>query len=333
MTDAPDDVLSPLRWQGGVLELLDQTRLPREEVWLACRDYRAVARAIKEMVVRGAPAIGCAAAYGVAIGARQGEPLDKVIAVLRSTRPTAVNLFWALDRMARVQPPTPEKLEAEAIAIHQEDIRACLAIGRHGADLLPEGTVLTHCNAGALATGGFGTALGVVRAAHQAGKKLRVFADETRPFLQGARLTAWELQKSGIDVTVITDNMAAHLMHKGEIQSVIVGADRIAANGDTANKIGTYGVALLAREHGLPFYVAAPRSTIDLTLPDGAHIPIEERDPREVTHLADRALVPTGVAARHPAFDVTPHRLIAAIVTEAGVARPPYVESLAGLFK
>jgi len=327
-----EDVLSPLRWKSGVLELLDQTRLPGEELWVPCRDYRAVARAIKEMIVRGAPAIGCAAAYGVALGAAQGEPLDKVIAHLRTTRPTAVNLFWALDRMARVRPASATALEEEAIAIHREDIRACLAIGRNGADLLPEGTVLTHCNAGALATGGFGTALGVVRAAHQAGKKLRVFADETRPFLQGARLTAWELQKSGIDVTVITDNMAAHLMQKGEIQSVIVGADRIAANGDTANKIGTYGVALLAREHRLPFYVAAPRSTIDRSLPDGAHIPIEERDPKEVTHLNGQAIAPGGVPARHPAFDVTPHRLITAIVTEAGVAREPYVQSLAALF-
>jgi methylthioribose-1-phosphate isomerase len=244
-----------------------------------------------------------------------------------------VNLFWALERMSKVQPQTPEALAREAVAIHQEDIRACLAIGKHGADLLPEGTVLTHCNAGALATGGFGTALGVVRAAHQAGRKLRVFADETRPFLQGARLTAWELQKSGIDVTVITDNMAAHLMQKGEIQSVIVGADRIAANGDTANKIGTYGVALMAREHKLPFYVAAPRSTIDLSLPDGAHIPIEERDPREVTHLDGRPIAPGGVAARHPAFDVTPARLVTAIITEAGVARDPYVQSLAALFR
>jgi methylthioribose-1-phosphate isomerase len=327
-----DDVLSPLRWKGGELELLDQTRLPREEVWIACRDYRAVARAIKEMVVRGAPAIGCAAAYGVALGARAGEPLDKVIAHLRSTRPTAVNLFWALERMARVSPSTAAALEKEALAIHREDIDACLAIGRNGAGLLPEGTVLTHCNAGALATGGFGTALGVVRAAHRAGRKLRVYADETRPFLQGARLTAWELQKSGIDVTIITDNMAAHLMQRGEIQSVIVGADRIAANGDTANKIGTYGVALSAREHGLPFYVAAPRSTIDRAIPDGAHIPIEERDPGEVTHLAGQAIAPGGVPARHPAFDVTPHRLITAIITEAGVARDPYVESLAALF-
>jgi methylthioribose-1-phosphate isomerase len=326
------DVLSPMRWRSGTLELIDQTRLPREESWIACHDYRAVARAIKEMVVRGAPAIGCAAAYGVVLGARAGEPLDKVIAHLRATRPTAVNLFWALDRMARVTPPDADALEREAIAIHEEDVRACLSIGQHGAPLLPEGTVLTHCNAGALATGGFGTALGVVRAAHAGGKRLRVFADETRPFLQGARLTAWELQKSGIDVTLITDNMAAHLMQRSEIQSVIVGADRIAANGDTANKIGTYSVALAAREHGLPFFVAAPRSTIDRSLPDGAHIPIEERDPREVTHLGGQPLAPGGVAARHPAFDVTPNRLITAIITEAGVAKPPYVVSLERLF-
>jgi methylthioribose-1-phosphate isomerase len=335
---ASDDVLSPLRWRESELELLDQRLLPREELWIRCRDYRAVARAIKEMIVRGAPAIGCAAAYGVAIGARQGEPLDKVLAVLRATRPTAVNLFWALDRMARAAEGVPkaklvDRLEAEAVAIHTEDIAACVAIGRHGAPLLPEGTVLTHCNAGALATGGYGTALGVVRAAHAAGKKLRVFADETRPFLQGSRLTAWELQKSGIDVTVITDNMAAHLMYKGEIQSVIVGADRIASNGDTANKIGTYGVAILAREHKLPFYVAAPKSTIDLAIPDGAHIEIEERDPKEVTHLADRAITPGGVGVRNPAFDVTPHGLIAAIITESGVARPPYIESLGRLFQ
>jgi methylthioribose-1-phosphate isomerase len=329
----PEKVLSPLRWRDGALELLDQRILPREEVWIACRDYRAVARAIKEMVVRGAPAIGCAAAYGVALGAKAGEPLDKVIAVLRATRPTAVNLFWALDRMAKVSPSTAKALEQEAIAIHQEDIASCLAIGKHGASLLPEGTVLTHCNAGALATGGYGTALGVVRAAREAGRNLRVFADETRPFLQGARLTAWELQKSGIDVTVITDNMAAYLMSRGEIQSVIVGADRIARNGDTANKIGTYGVAILAREHKIPFFVAAPRSTIDLNIPDGAHIPIEERDASEVTHLADRPIAPGGVAVRNPAFDVTPHRFIDAIVTEAGVARSRYDESLAALFK
>jgi methylthioribose-1-phosphate isomerase len=266
--------------------------------------------------------------------------------VLRGTRPTAVNLFWALDRMARkasklanVSGPHridgsdwAQALEAEAIAIHREDIASCLAIGRHGAALLPEGVVLTHCNAGALATGGYGTALGVVRAAHEAGRKIRVFADETRPFLQGARLTAWELAKSGIDVTLITDNMAGWLMARGEIQSVIVGADRIARNGDTANKIGTYGVALLAREHGLPFFVAAPRSTIDLAIPTGDAIPIEERDAREVTHLGEQPVAPLGVKVRNPAFDVTPARLITAIITEAGVARPPYVESISKLF-
>ncbi len=323
-----DNILSPLRWTGNALELLDQRILPSEERWIACRDHHEVATAIRDMVVRGAPAIGCAAAYGVALGARAHAPLELVIAELAATRPTAVNLFWALERMRRVQPPSVEALTAEAIRIHDEDIASCLAIGKHGAPLLPEGTVLTHCNAGALATGGYGTALGVVRAAVEAGRRLRVFADETRPFLQGARLTAWELQKSGIDVTVITDNMAAHLMQRGEIQSVIVGADRIAANGDTANKIGTYGVALAAREHGLPFFVAAPNSTVDLAIPDGAHIPIEERSAREVTHLGERALTPAGIGVRNPAFDVTPARLIAAIITEAGVARPPYNEGL-----
>jgi methylthioribose-1-phosphate isomerase len=341
-----DAVLSPLRWKDGALLLLDQRLLPREEVWVTCSDYRQVARAIKEMVVRGAPAIGCAAAYGVALGAKQGEHLDKVLAVLRATRPTAVNLFWALDRMAKkasklanVSGPHridgsewADALEKEAIAIHHEDIAACLAIGKNGAPLLPEGAVLTHCNAGALATGGYGTALGVIRAARDSGRKLRVFADETRPFLQGSRLTAWELMKSNIDVTLITDNMAGWLMSRGEIQSVIVGADRIAANGDTANKIGTYAVALLAREHNLPFFVAAPRSTIDLEIPSGAQIPIEERDPREVTHLYGQQVAPIGVHVRNPAFDVTPARLVSAIVTESGVARAPYVESIRGLF-
>jgi methylthioribose-1-phosphate isomerase len=329
-----NDVLSPLRWTGEALELLDQRLLPAEERWIACRSHGEVARAIKDMVVRGAPAIGCAAAYGVALGALAGAPLDHVIAELAATRPTAVNLFWALERMRVLseRQNQPAALVEEAKRIHAEDIAACVAIGRHGAPLLPEGTVLTHCNAGALATGGYGTALGVVRAAVASGRKLRVFADETRPFLQGARLTAWELAKSGIDVTVITDNMAAHLMQRGEIQSVIVGADRIAANGDTANKIGTYAVALAAREHALPFYVAAPLSTIDRAIPDGTQIPIEERDAREVTHVGERALVPGGVAVRNPAFDVTPARLIAAIVTEAGVARPSYNESLARLF-
>jgi methylthioribose-1-phosphate isomerase len=327
------DVLSPLRWAGGVLSLLDQRLLPTEEVWRDYTDYREVARAITDMVVRGAPAIGCTAAYGVALGARQGAALGEVCAALAATRPTAVNLFWAIERMKRVAPPTAEALEREAIAIHEEDIAACLAIGEHGAPLLPSGTVLTHCNAGALATGGYGTALGVIRSAVAAGTSLRVYADETRPFLQGARLTAWELQKSGIATTLITDNMAGHLMARGEIQSVVVGADRIAANGDTANKIGTYTVAVLAREHGIPFYVAAPRSTIDRSISDGSRIPIEERAAREVTQIGATRLAPEGIAVRNPAFDVTPARLIAAIVSEAGVARPPYEASIEALFR
>jgi methylthioribose-1-phosphate isomerase len=314
--------LSPMRWHDDALELIDQRLLPTEETWIRCTTYEEVARAIKEMVVRGAPAIGCAAAYGVALGVRQNAALDQVCATLAATRPTAVNLFWALERMRKN--PTLE----EAQRIQAEDIAACVAIGDHGAPLLPDGVVLTHCNAGALATGGYGTALGVIRSAYAAGRKLRVFADETRPFLQGARLTAWELQRSGIDVTLITDNMAAHLMRCGEIQSVVVGADRIAANGDTANKIGTYGVALAAFAHTLPFFVAAPLSTIDLKTPTGAGIPIEERDRREVTHVGERALAPEGIGVRNPAFDVTPHALISAIITEKGVARAPYVESL-----
>jgi methylthioribose-1-phosphate isomerase len=328
-----DEALSPLRWRAGALELLDQRALPAEERWLAYSDYRGVATAIKDMVVRGAPAIGCAAAYGVALGALARAPLKEVIAELRATRPTAVNLFWALDRMAAVAAAGggAEPLVAEARAIHAEDLAACRAIGDHGAPLIPDGVVLTHCNAGALATGGYGTALGVVRSAHRQGRRLRVFADETRPFLQGARLTAWELMKSGIDVTLVTDGMAAHLMQRGEIQSVIVGADRIARNGDAANKIGTYAVALAAREHGLPFFVAAPRSTIDRAIPDGAAIPIEERDPGEVTHLGGRAIAPAGARVRNPAFDVTPSRLITAIITEVGVARAPYQDSLAAL--
>jgi methylthioribose-1-phosphate isomerase len=325
--------LSPLEYRDGVLRLLDQRLLPTEERWLEYRDFREVARAITDMVVRGAPAIGCTAAYGVAIGARQGANFDEVDKTLAATRPTAVNLFWALDRMRRVTPRTVEKLEQEAIAVHEEDIAACRAIGRFGAPLLPAGTVLTHCNAGALATGGYGTALGVIRGAVAAGTKLSVFADETRPFLQGARLTAWELQKSNIPVTVITDNMAGHFMQKGAIHSVVVGADRIAANGDAANKIGTFSVAVLAREHGIPFYVAAPRSTIDRAIPDGSHIPIEERNAREVTHLADKQVAPDGISVRNPAFDVTPARLITAIITEAGVARSPYQPSIAALFE
>ena len=332
MIDPDSGDLSPLRYAQGVLFLLDQRRLPTEEVWHELTDFREVARAIRDMVVRGAPAIGCAAAYGVALGARQDADFDEVIATLAATRPTAVNLFWALDRMKRVEPRTPETLAREAIAIHDEDRAACHAMGEHGASLLPPGVVLTHCNAGALATGGYGTALGVIRAAVARGTKLAVYADETRPFLQGARLTAWELQKSGIPVTLITDNMAAHLMARGEIQSVIVGADRIARNGDTANKIGTYGVALLARAHEIPFFVAAPRSTIDPEIPDGTHIPIEERSPREVTHVGSVRLAPDGIAVKNPAFDVTPARLITALVTEAGVLHPPYEDAISRLF-
>jgi methylthioribose-1-phosphate isomerase len=326
--------LSPLEYQDGVLRLLDQRLLPVEEVWLEYRDFREVAAAIKDMVVRGAPAIGCTAAYGAVLGARQGAPLDIVYATLAATRPTAVNLFWAIERMRRVAPQEPAALEREAIAIHVEDIAACRAIGEHGADLLPEGTVLTHCNAGALATGGYGTALGVIRSAVAHGRALRVFADETRPFFQGARLTAWELARSHIDVTLITDNMAAHFMARGEVQSVIVGADRIARNGDTANKIGTYGLAVLAREHKLPFFVAAPRSTVDLAIPDGAHIPIEERAAREVTHVGPSRVAPDiGVAVKNPAFDVTPARFITAIITEAGIARAPFEQSLSSLLR
>ncbi|MCS6912362.1 MAG: S-methyl-5-thioribose-1-phosphate isomerase [Myxococcales bacterium] len=326
-------LLSPLRWEAetGRLWLLDQRCLPAQERWLPLARYTEVVRAISDMAVRGAPAIGIAAAYGVVLGAREGAPLPEVMAALSRTRPTAVNLFWALRRMeavARAHGGDAAALEREALAIHREDAAACLAMGRHGAPLLPPGTVLTHCNAGALATGGYGTALGVIRAAVAAGLPLRVLATETRPFLQGARLTCWELQKSGIDVTLITDGMAGHLMARGEVQAVLVGADRIARSGDVANKIGTYSLAVLAREHGLPFYVAAPRSTLDLATARGADIPIEERASEEVTHLGGVPVAPPGVPARHPAFDVTPARLVAAIITEAGVARPPYEESL-----
>jgi methylthioribose-1-phosphate isomerase len=267
----------------------------------------------------------------MALAARAGEPLAEAAALLSATRPTAVNLFWALERMKRVTPQTAARLEKEALAIQQEDIAACFEIGRLGERLLPEGGVLTHCNAGALATGGYGTALGVIKSAHKGGRRLHVFADETRPWLQGARLTAWELQRAGVPVTLIADSMAAHLMRRGEIQSVVVGADRIAANGDTANKIGTYSAALAARAHGLPFLVAAPRSTIDLSIPEGGRIPIEERDAREVTHLGNRAIAPEGVSARNPAFDVTPADLITAIITEVGVAKAPFGPALARL--
>lgn len=338
--------IKPILFENGKLLLLDQRLLPVEEVWLEYTDYREVAEAIRSMVVRGAPAIGVTAAFGAALGAREissGDfdgffaEFEQVCALLGATRPTAVNLFWALQRMkdcARANRSLPlaelkARLLAEALEMAAEDERINRAMGGHGAALIPDGgRVLTHCNAGALATAGYGTALGVIRAAVEAGKKVTVLADETRPWLQGARLTAWELQRDNIPVTLICDNMAGYLMSQGEIDCVIVGADRIAANGDTANKIGTYTVAVLAREHGLPFYVAAPISTIDLSLATGKLIPIEERDRREVTHSGERQLAPDGVAVRNPAFDVTPARLISAIITERGIARGDYQTQL-----
>jgi methylthioribose-1-phosphate isomerase len=335
-----------IQWRDDKVIMIDQTRLPAEEVYNEYTDYQGVAVAIRGMIIRGAPAIGVAAAMGVALGARDiaasdhggfFQEFDTICAIMAGTRPTAVNLFWAIDRMKRVAaanrhlplPKLRQVLIAEAIRIEEEDQAICRAIGKNGADLIPEGaTVLTHCNAGGLATAGYGTALGVIRAAHEAGKKIRVFADETRPWLQGARLTAWELMKDGIPVTLITDNMAGHFMKKGEITCCVVGADRIAANGDTANKIGTYSVAVLAKENGIPFYVAAPVSTFDLTLPDGDSIPIEERTGVEVTHIKGIAIAPEGVQVRNPAFDVTPARYISGIITEHGVARGDYLKEL-----
>ena len=334
--------IKPILFENGILKMIDQRLLPAEEVWLEYTDYRAVAEAIQTMVVRGAPAIGVAAAFGAALGARNivatgfeefMAEFEQVCAVLAATRPTAVNLFWALERMktcarAHAQLAGADlkaRLLDEAVEIAEEDERLNRTMGKNGEPLIPDGgRILTHCNAGALATGGYGTALGVIRAAVEAGKKVAVFADETRPWLQGSRLTAWELMRDAIPVTLICDNMAGHLMSKGEIDCVIVGADRIAANGDTANKIGTYTVAVLAKEHGIPFYVAAPISTIDLAIPDGSHIPIEERSSREVTHSGERQLAPTGVAVRNPAFDVTPARYITAIITERGVVKGDY---------
>jgi methylthioribose-1-phosphate isomerase len=330
-------------WSDGGVVMIDQTRLPREEVYVTCKTYQDVAEAIRSMIIRGAPAIGVAAAMGIAIGALHtpDTELDREFPVicdtLAKTRPTAVNLFWAIDRMKRLygslcgRPASEirERLIAEAQQIRLEDIAINEAIGRHGAPLVPDGkTVLTHCNAGALATAGYGTALGVVRAAVAGGKKIDVFADETRPFLQGARLTVWELQQDGIDATLITDNMAGHFLRSGRIGCVVVGADRIAANGDVANKIGTYSVAVLAKENGVPFYVAAPISTLDLTLATGDAIPIEERPAGEVTHVFGVPVAPDGIAVQNPAFDVTPNRYVTGIVTERGVAQAPYEESL-----
>jgi methylthioribose-1-phosphate isomerase len=330
-------MVETIQWTDAGVVMIDQTRLPREQKFVTCRTYLEVADAIKTMVIRGAPAIGVAAAMGVALGVQEGADFETVCKTLAATRPTAVNLFWGIERMKRLRASLDglpsrdivERMIEEAKQIRVEDIAICQAIGRHGEPLVPDGkTVLTHCNAGALATAGYGTALGVIRAAVSAGKKIDVFADETRPFLQGARLTAWELQQDGIATTVITDNMAGHFLHSGRIGCVVVGADRIAANGDVANKIGTYSVAVLAKENGIPFYVAAPVSTFDLTLASGDLIPIEQRSPDEVTHVFGVPVAPEAIAAANPAFDVTPSRYVTAIVCERGVARAPYEESL-----
>ncbi len=321
-----------LWFEGGALHLLDQRGLPSRADVVVARTAAETAQAIRDMAVRGAPAIGCAAAYGLALAVRSGEDFEKARATLLAARPTAVNLRWALERLAAVRPRTFEALLAEADRVLREDLEACRAIGRNGAALVPDGKgILTHCNAGGLATAGYGTALGVVRAAIEGGKRCDVFADETRPWLQGARLTAWELLQDGIPVTLLPDAAAASLLASGKIGCVVVGADRIARNGDTANKIGTYPLALAAQAAGVPFFVAAPTSTVDLRAASGAEIPIEERAASEVTHLAGQRIAPEGVQVFNPAFDVTPARYIAAIVTERGVARAPYEASLAGL--
>jgi methylthioribose-1-phosphate isomerase len=331
-----------IEWRNGYVVILDQRLLPTREVYRVYRDHREVAQAIKDMVIRGAPAIGVAAAMGIALGARtlradRTRDFDRLCRTFAATRPTAVNLFWAIERMRRVFARNQHRsldtlcmlLEREALAIHDEDVTVNRALGRHGAALLEDGaTVLTHCNAGALATAGFGTALGIVRAAVEAGKRIQVMACETRPFLQGARLTAWECKKERIPVTLITDGMAGHFMQRGKVSCVVVGADRTAANGDVANKIGTYAHAVLAHRHAIPFYVAAPLSSIDLACPRGDSIPIEERPAREVTHVFDRQVVPSGIRVANPAFDVTPSELITAIVTERGVARQPLGRTL-----
>jgi methylthioribose-1-phosphate isomerase len=342
-------MIKTIEWTDSGVVMLDQRLLPRREVYHTYTDYQGVASAIREMVIRGAPAIGIAAAMGIALGIKNAsaesiEALDaafySICESISKTRPTAVNLFWAVERMkaiygqARDQGPDAIRraLIEESLCMHREDIESNRQMGKNGQELLPDNArILTHCNAGALATAGYGTALGVIRAAVEAGKRVHVFADETRPFLQGARLTAWELQKDKIPVTVITDNMAGHFIGKGDVDCVIVGADRIVANGDVANKIGTYSVAVLARENCIPFWVAAPISTIDLTIPDGSYIPIEERDPEEVRSVQGFPITPADVAVANPAFDVTPNRYIDAIITDRGVARAPYTESLQAL--
>jgi len=346
-------MLPTIAREGDVVVMIDQRKLPAEEIYVRCKTAAEVARAIRTMVIRGAPAIGVSAAMGIAIGMRQSKAtgtqkfaaeFHKICDLMAATRPTAVNLFWAIDRMKRTFSTAAlagesvdqikGRLDREADLVHDEDLASCRAMGAFGAEVVPEDArILTHCNAGALATAGYGTALGVVRGAVEKGKRVTVFADETRPFLQGARLTAWELVRDGIETTVITDNMTAALMNQGKVDLVVVGADRIAANGDTANKIGTYGVAVLAREHQIPFYVAAPLSTIDLNTADGSHIPIEERNRKEVTHVGGSQVAPEGALVWNPAFDVTPHRFITGIITERGIFRPPYTDSLRRAFE
>jgi methylthioribose-1-phosphate isomerase len=339
-------MIQTLEWTDKGVRFLDQTKLPTEESYVTATTYQQVADAIRTMVVRGAPAIGVAAGMGIALGLKNSKAetvgdlkkdFDQICSAIGETRPTAVNLFWAIRRMqekfeslrVRPMPQIKQALIEEAQRMHAEDIAANQAMGRHGATLMPaSGGVLTHCNAGALATAGYGTALGVIRAAVEQGKKIHVYADETRPFLQGSRLTAWELVKDGIPTTVISDNMAGAMMSYGKIGAIVVGADRIAANGDVANKIGTYTVAVLAKEHGIPFYVAAPISTVDLATPDGSGIPIENRNVKEVSHIAGKQMVPDGVEIENPAFDVTPAKYVTAIITERGIARAPYEDSL-----
>jgi methylthioribose-1-phosphate isomerase len=339
-------MIHTLEWTDSGVRFIDQTKLPTEETYVVCKTHDQVADVIRNMVVRGAPAIGVATAMGIALaiknskaesGADLKRDFDQACEVIAKTRPTAVNLFWAIKRMQdkfeylrmRPVPQVKQALIDEAKRMHAEDIAANQAMGRHGATLMPpEGGVLTHCNAGALATAGYGTALGVIRAAVEQGKKIHVFADETRPFLQGSRLTAWELMKDGIPTTVISDNMAGAMMKQGRIGAIVVGADRVAANGDVANKIGTYTVAVLAKEHNIPFYVAAPISTVDLNTPDGSKIPIEQRNPNEVTHMAGKRVAPEGVEVQNPAFDVTPAKYVTAIITERGIAKAPYENSL-----
>jgi methylthioribose-1-phosphate isomerase len=346
-------MLPTIEWKDDAVVMIDQRKLPASEVYVTCRTANEVAKAIKTMVIRGAPAIGVAAAMGIAVGMTRSRAtgtkqfateFQRTCELMAGTRPTAVNLFWAIERMKKSFAAAAHdgqsvdeikrRLVEEARAIHDEDVQSCRTLGAHGAELVPAAArILTHCNAGALATAGYGTALGVIRAAAEQGKTVAVLADETRPFLQGARLTAWELVRDGINTTVITDNMAGAMMRLGQIDLVVVGADRIAANGDVANKIGTYSVAVLAKEHGIPFYVAAPLSTVDLNTPDGSGIPIEERNEREVTHVGTSRLTPEGAQIRNPAFDVTPSKYVTAIITERGIARAPFAESLPQLFE